>query len=115
MRHAEYLFLHFQQINSQSNHEYHLPILVYLAFFEMREKLPKIYSQDLLNNIFRHPYTKIEFVISDLNVSRITATRYLEEMVKIDIVEKEKYGKENYYINTALFDLLTNRGNDRSR
>ena len=82
---------------------------------EMREKLPKIYSQDLLNNIFRHPYTKIEFVMSDLNVSRITATRYLEEMVKIEIVKKEKYGKENYYINTALFDLLTNSGNERSR
>ena len=29
---------------------------------KMRAELPKIYSQDLLNNLFRHPYTKIEFV-----------------------------------------------------
>lgn len=77
---------------------------------EMREKLPKIYSQDLLNNVFRHPYTKIEFVMDDINISRLTATKYLTEMVKIGILKKEKYGKENYYINTALFDLLTKSG-----
>jgi hypothetical protein len=49
----------------------------------MRTKLPKIYSQDLLNNIFKHPYTKIDFVINDLSCSRITATRYLQELTKI--------------------------------
>ena len=37
----------------------------------------KFYSQDLLNNIFIHPYTKIEFVVNDLQVSRITAANYL--------------------------------------
>ena len=38
------------------------------------------YSQDLINNLFSHPYTKIEFIQRDLNVSRITATRYLDEL-----------------------------------
>jgi hypothetical protein len=32
----------------------------------LREKCPKIYSQDLLNNLFKHPYTKIDFVTRDL-------------------------------------------------
>jgi hypothetical protein len=32
----------------------------------IREALPKIYSQTLLNNIFKHPYTKIEFIVDDL-------------------------------------------------
>ncbi len=75
---------------------------------EMRTELPKIYSQDLLNNIFRHPYTKIDFVMTEINVSRITATRYLNELVGIELLVKRKIGRDNYYINTALYDLLGN-------
>lgn len=75
---------------------------------KMRSELPKIYSQDLLNNIFRHPYTKIDFVMAELNVSRITATRYLDGLIGIELLEKRKIGRDNYYINTALCDLLSN-------
>lgn len=74
----------------------------------LRRELPKIYSQDLMNNLFTHPYTKIEFVMSDLAVSRPTATRYLEELVSIGMLHKHKLGRENYYINKDLFDLLAN-------
>ena len=34
----------------------------------------KFYSQDLINTLFSHPYTNIEFVMRDLKVSRITGT-----------------------------------------
>ncbi|MFT7087541.1 MAG: Fic family protein [Rickettsiales bacterium] len=74
----------------------------------IREKLPKIYSQDLINAIFGHPYTKIEFIIRELGVSRITAIRYLEELVKINLMKKIKKGRDSYYINIELFDLLSN-------
>jgi Fic family protein len=74
----------------------------------MRKELNKIYSQDLLNNIFRHPYSKIDFVMKDLAVSRITATRYLDELTRIGLLIKEKKGKENYYINKDLYVLLAN-------
>jgi Fic family protein len=77
---------------------------------KMREELPKIYSQDLLNNLFRHPYTKIDFVIKELQVTRITAMKYLEELVRIGLLSKHKKWKENYYMNDALFDLLLNAG-----
>ncbi|MHC4873742.1 MAG: Fic family protein [Planctomycetota bacterium] len=75
----------------------------------MREKLPKIYSSDLLNNLFKHPYTKIEFVENDLKVTRITATKYLDSLADkdVNILEKHKIGRNNYYINRALFDLLS--------
>lgn len=79
---------------------------------KMRDELPKIYSQDLLNNIFRHPYTKIDFVMKDLGVSRLTATRYLDELSRIDILNKQKLGRENYYINNALFNLFVEGGKD---
>ncbi len=73
---------------------------------KMRRELPKIYSQDLLNNIFKHPYTKIDFVIEDLKVSRPTATRYLKELTRIGLLTKQKIGRESYYVNKPLYELL---------
>jgi Fic family protein len=72
----------------------------------LREQLPRIYSQDLINNLFRHPYTKIEFVMTELLVHRNTASRYLDELVRIGLLSRHKLGKENFYLNNALFELL---------
>jgi Fic family protein len=69
----------------------------------------KFYSQDLLNNLFKHPYTKIEFVVNDIGVSRITAANYLNKLADDKMLRKEKLGTGNYYINQELFDLLTRR------
>lgn len=66
----------------------------------------KFYSQDLINNIFRHPYTKVAFVEKDLAVSRPTATRYLDALAEGGILEKHRLGRENYYINRELVRLL---------
>jgi len=76
----------------------------------IREELPKIYSHELLNNLFRHPYTKIDFVMQELRITRITATKYLDALANLGILLKHKKGKENYYINEVLFDLLINAG-----
>ena len=73
----------------------------------IRSDLPKVYSQDLLNNLFKHPYTKIDIVMHDLQVSRITATKYLEQLVQNGYLDKHKLGRSNYYVNMALFSLLT--------
>jgi Fic family protein len=70
----------------------------------------KFYSQDLLNNLFKHPYTKIEFIQNDLNVSRITAAKYLNQLTRDKLLTKKKLGTGNYYINDRLFDLLSRRG-----
>ncbi|MEO7412545.1 MAG: Fic family protein [Opitutaceae bacterium] len=72
----------------------------------LRAELPKIYSQDLLNNLFRHPYTKIEFIERDLSVSRPTATKYLSDLSDAGFLRKTKLGRTNFYINDALFSLL---------
>ncbi len=69
----------------------------------------KFYSQDLLNNLFKHPYTKIEFVVNDIGVSRLTAANYLNKLADDKMLRKEKLGTGNYYINEELFDLLTQR------
>jgi Fic family protein len=67
---------------------------------------PSIYSQELVNNIFRHPYTKREYVQRELGVSRPTATKYLNHLVDLNILEVRKRGQSNYYINRALVDVL---------
>jgi Fic family protein len=69
----------------------------------------KFYSQDLLNNLFKHPYTKIEFVVNDLGVSRLTAANYLNKLADDKMLRKDKLGTGNYYINEELFNLLTRR------
>jgi Fic family protein len=69
----------------------------------------KFYSQDLLNNLFKHPYSKIEFLVQDLGISRITAANYLNQLAADGVLRKEKLGKSNYYINEKLFELLKNR------
>lgn len=72
----------------------------------MRSDCSKIYSQDLLNNIFRHPYTRIEFVERDLDITRQTASRYLNQLVEHNFLVKQSVGNSNYYINTDLVHLL---------
>ena len=73
----------------------------------IRELDAKVYSQDLLNNVFKYPYTKVNFVRKDLNVSRPTATRYLNILVDGGLLVKQKIGRDNFYINVALLRLLT--------
>lgn len=72
----------------------------------IRTERPKLYSQDLLNNLFRHPYTRIEFVVADLGVTRQTAAKYLDALAEIGIVVKHQAGRSNYYINVNLVRLF---------
>lgn len=79
------------------------------ALFDYKHRIRdryKFYSQDLINNLFMHPYTKIEFVQNDLQVSRLTATKYLEALGEGGFVSKQKIGRSNYYVNTALNSIL---------
>lgn len=75
----------------------------------IRTDQPRMYSQDLINTLFRHPYTKIKQVERDLHVSRLTASKYLETLSEMGILTKIKVGRSNYYINDELYRLLMNR------
>lgn len=73
----------------------------------IKAKLPKIYSHELINNLFTHPYTKVEFITQDLNIHRNTASKYLNQLVDIGLLSKHKLGKDNYYLNNELYALLS--------
>lgn len=74
---------------------------------QIRNNHPKLYSQDLLNNLFKYPYTKIEFLQKDLQISRSTAIRYLDTLVNAGMLTKHKIGRDNFFLNAKLFALLT--------
>jgi Fic family protein len=69
----------------------------------------KFYSQDLLNNLFCHPYTKIDFIQRDLGVTRKTAAKYLDDLVLGGFLQKEKYGVHHYFVNRPLFEIFAKR------
>lgn len=70
----------------------------------------KFYSQDLLNNLFKHPYTKIEFLQEELKIERRTAAKYLNALAEDEtkILEKIKIGNTNFYVNEGLMSLIEN-------
>ncbi len=69
----------------------------------------KFYSQDLLNNLFKHPYTKIEFLMNDLKITRQTASKYLDQLAESGFLNVVKIGKFKYYLNRPLFELFTTK------
>lgn len=72
----------------------------------LRTKFGKQYRHELLNNLFFHPYTKVEFLEKELIVSRPTATRYLNLLVEIGLLNKITVGRSHYYMNLPLMDLF---------
>jgi len=73
----------------------------------LRPLFGRQYKHELLNNLFFHPYTKIEFIERDMQVQRKTAAKYLDMIVGTGLLEKVKMGTSNYYVNTRLVELFT--------
>ena len=74
----------------------------------LRPEFGKSYRHELLNHLFYHPYTKIDHTTEALGVTRMTASSYLDKIVKLGLLSKFKVGRVNYYINEKLVDLLVN-------
>jgi hypothetical protein len=73
---------------------------------KVKNEAPKIYSKDLIELLFEHPYSKIEFVVDRLKISRVSASKYLRGLESIGILQTRQVWKETLFINTELFDLL---------
>jgi Fic family protein len=73
---------------------------------EVREKLPRLYSKDLVELLFYHPYCKIRFVEEHSGVTRQTAANQLKALEEIGVLVGIKMGREMYYINRRLLNSL---------
>ncbi len=80
----------------------------------LRPLFEKQYKHELLNNLFFHPYTKIEFLQKDMMVGRQTAAKYLDKIVEEGLLQKLKMGRDNYYVNIQLMELFMNHSDNNS-
>jgi Fic family protein len=73
-----------------------------------KEKLPaRVYSKELIETIFRQPYTKGQFLVDAGIAKRQTAAEYLKELERIGILKPHKIGKETLFLNVDLYGLLS--------
>jgi len=76
---------------------------------EIKKKLPKIYSKDLIEVLFRLPYTKRQHLI-DENIGNLkTVGNYLMALEESGFLKSEKVGKEKLYLNQKLLKILENK------
>ena len=73
----------------------------------VQREAPGVYSKDLIEQIFRQPYCKIQFLERAGMGTRQTCSKYLRELERLGVLHGQKIGREVYFINQALFDLLT--------
>lgn len=67
------------------------------------------YSHDLINILFKHPYTKNSFLEHELKIHRNTASSYLNTLAEAGLLTKVKVGNRNYYLNEPLLKILKER------
>ena len=72
----------------------------------VRGNVPKIYSKELVETLFVNPYCKVEFVVSSIGVERKAASRYLHQLAEVGVLEVQKIGKENIFVNKRLMEIL---------
>lgn len=73
---------------------------------QVQKLAPAIYSKDLIEVIFKQPYTKIQFLVDSGIAKRQTASTYLQTLASLGFLRPNKRGREMYYINDALFAEL---------
>ena len=72
----------------------------------VKSDAPKIYSKDLMELVFRYPYSRIRFIEEAGIAQRKTASVYLRELEHLGVLRGVKIGRELYYINDAFLALL---------
>lgn len=73
---------------------------------DMLSKIPKIYSDELLDSLFYEVYTKNAYIQEACNVTRLTAASYLNQLEDAGLLTSEKIGREKIYKNIRLIKLL---------
>ncbi len=72
-----------------------------------KDNLPKrVYSKELIELLFEQPYCKVKYLVDNTIAKRQTAAEYLNELEKIGILQSQKVGVENLYLNVKLMEVL---------
>jgi len=73
----------------------------------VRRELPSVYSHELLNVVFRHPYAKIRFVEeAGIASTRQTASKHLRALATLGLLREVRSGREVYFLNEPLLRVI---------
>lgn len=75
--------------------------------WRVRDKLPNIYSSDLIDTIFAQPEISPTKYAELLRCTRQTATSHLKQLEEIDVMSHDQIGRNAVYTNVELMKLLT--------
>lgn len=75
----------------------------------IKERLPKVYSKELMDVLFRLPYTKRQDLIDLQLGTPKTVGGYLKLLEKHGFLRSEKMGRERLYLNEVLMKVLEER------
>lgn len=77
----------------------------------IRQKLPQIYSRELVDVIFEQPYCRISDLVKKNIAQRQAASRYLKELTSLGVLQEMSLGKEKLFIHPKLMLLLSQDNN----
>jgi Fic family protein len=72
----------------------------------IKNKLPRIYSKDLIEILFRLPYTKRQHLVDENIGNPKTVGNYLIALEENGFLKSVKAGKEKLYLNPQLLEIL---------
>lgn len=78
----------------------------------IRERLPRIYTRELVNILFERPYCRIGNLVAAGIAHRQTASRHLKKLVEVGVLAERAVGREKLFIHTRLLRLLTTESNE---
>ena len=75
------------------------------------KSLPKIYSWELVELLFKQPYCRIGNIVDAEIAKRQTASVYLKQLCDIGVLKEIKSGRENIFVHPKYIELLTGEEN----
>ncbi len=85
-------------------------LMVHTAEY-VHKHLPKIYSWELVELLFRQPYCRINNLVDADIAKRQTASVYLKQLCDLGVLKEVKSGRENIFVHPKYIELLTGEEN----
>lgn len=80
----------------------------------VRERIPKIYSRELVDILFEQPYCRISDLVTAGIAGRQAASRYLKALVSVGVLREKQVGREKLFVHARLLALLTRESTRRN-
>ncbi len=77
----------------------------------VQKRLPKLYSWELVEMLFRQPYCRISNLVDSDIAKRQTASVYLKQLCDLGVLREIKSGRENIFVHPKYIELLSGEEN----